>query len=259
MISIDDEMRNPAFAAFGDLTFSGRSFLDPLIIAVIVSLLLIGTGANATKDEAWGTVTNVVDGDTFDVTIEKASDRVTYAVERIRLADVDSPEMDSDSGTAARDFTYAILMNKKVFLDIDDQSSNGRDDYGRLICVVYLSGFYGQPITSPCYNRLLVDCGHASLTNFTNNEFDPRKWWSDIPESDSRQIDDDAGQNEQQNQSQDENANQSHDLANEVKNTWENELLPRLQDSAEKELDQMEREGWSWLKGKLGLNNSTSK
>ena len=116
----------------------------------------------------------MVDGDTFDVTIEKANAKVAYSVERIRLADVDSPEMESEKGPAARDFTYAVLMNKRVFLDIDDLSETGRDDYGRMICVAYLSGFYGQPIAAPNFNRLLVDSGHASLDNFTNNEFDPR-------------------------------------------------------------------------------------
>ena len=105
----------------------------------------------------------MVDGDTFDVTIEKADEKVLYTVERIRLADVDSPEIESDSGLDARDFTYAVLKNKRVYLDIDDLSGNGRDSYGRLICVVYLSGVYGQPIFAPNFNRLLVDSGHAKL------------------------------------------------------------------------------------------------
>ena len=88
------------------------------------SLIIFPAIALAAQDEAYGIVTNVVDGDTFDVTIEKAGAKVAYSVERIRLADVDSPEMESDSGPAARDFTYAVLMNKRVYLDIDDLSAN---------------------------------------------------------------------------------------------------------------------------------------
>lgn len=34
-----------------------------------------------------------MDGDTFDIRIEETDPRVVYEVERVRLADVDSPEM----------------------------------------------------------------------------------------------------------------------------------------------------------------------
>ncbi|MHB8117500.1 MAG: thermonuclease family protein [Methanothrix sp.] len=187
--------------------------------------------ALAAQDEAYGIVTNVVDGDTFDVTIEKAGAKVAYSVERIRLADVDSPEIESDRGPAAKDFTFAVLMNKRVYLDIDDLSANGRDSYGRLICVAYLTGIYGQPIAAPNFNRLLVDSGHARLENFTNNEFDPQYWRSEqTSTAEPRQG---LGQDLQQNLTED--------------------LLPRLQESAEKELDRAAKEGWDWLKGQIGI------
>ena len=71
----------------------------------------------------------------------------------------------------------AVLLNKRVYLDIDDLSV--RDPYGRLVCVVYLTGLYGQPILTPCFNRMLVDSGYAKIENSTNSEFDPSKWWPD--------------------------------------------------------------------------------
>ena len=52
------------------------------------AIILLTSAALAAQDEAYGMVTNVVDGDTFDVTIEKADPRITYSVERIRLSDV---------------------------------------------------------------------------------------------------------------------------------------------------------------------------
>jgi len=142
-------------------------------------MILLPIIVEAAQDEAYGVVTNVVDGDTFDVTIEKADSRIASAVERVRLADVNSPELSTPEGPSAMDFTFAVLMNKRVYLDIDDLSGSGRDSYGRLIAVVYLTGFYGQPLASPNFNRMLVDSGHAVLENFTNNEFDPADWWSD--------------------------------------------------------------------------------
>jgi len=204
-----------------------------LLFCISSSLITFPLVALAAQDEAYGIVTNVVDGDTFDVTIEKAGAKVAYRVERIRLADIDSPEMESEKGPAAKDFTFALLMNKRVYLDIDDLSANGRDSYGRLISVAYLTGFYGQPIASPNFNRLLVDSGHARLENFTNNEFDPKDWrngQSPLAESEPLQR---LGQELQKNLTED--------------------LLPRLQESAGKEMDKAAKESWDWLKGQIGV------
>jgi endonuclease YncB( thermonuclease family) len=212
-----------------------------LLICLSCSLIIIPTIVLASQDEAYGIVTNVVDGDTFDVTIEKANEKVLYRVERIRLADVDSPEMESEKGPAARDFTYAVLMNKRVFLDIDDLSENGRDSYGRMICVACLSGFYGQPIASPNFNCLLVDSGHARLENFTNNEFDPQDWRpgpGDALKTETAPLQS-LGQNLQKNLTED--------------------LLPRLQESAGKELNKAAAESLDWLKGQIGVGIANSK
>ena len=196
-------------------------------------LIIFPTIVLAVQDEAYGIVTNVVDGDTFDVTIEKAGEKVAYSVERIRLADVDSPEIETDRGPAAKDFTFAVLMNKRVYLDIDDHSANGRDSYGRLICVAYLTGVYGQPLAAPNFNRLLVDSGHARLENFTNNEFDPQDWRSvQSPQAESEPL---------------------QGLGRDLKQNLQEDLLPKLQESAGKELDKAAKEGWNWLKGQIGI------
>jgi len=184
--------------------------------------------------EAYGVVTNIVDGDTFDVTIEKADSRIFSSVERIRLADVNSPEMNTSTGPAAKDFTFAVLMNKRVYLDIDDLSGSGRDAYGRLICVAYLTGIYGQPMTSPSFNRMIVESGHARLENSTNNEFDPDDWWS-------RQ---DSGSGSGSGSIGDELENQLHDL------------LIQLQNDAGKELDKKATDALDWLKGQISVRTN---
>ena len=126
-----------------------------------------------------------------------------------------------------------MLMNKRVYLDIDDLSANGRDSYGRLICVAYLTGVYGQPMAAPNFNRLLVDSGHARLENFTNNEFDPQDWRS--------------GQGQQAE------SEPLQGLGQDLKQNLQEDLLPRLQESAGKELDKAAKEGWDWLKGQIGI------
>ena len=55
-------------------------------------LLLIALAAGA-PDEAMGRVSKVVDGDTFDVTLESHDSRISEDLIRIRLADIDTPEV----------------------------------------------------------------------------------------------------------------------------------------------------------------------
>ena len=127
--------------------------------------------------------------------------------------------------------------------------------HGRLICVAYLTGFYGQPLVSPNFNRLLVDAGHAKLENSTNNEFDPRDWWSeegtpsvvkplpDLQESPQESL--------QQSSQKDTQNDLENNTENDLKDDLQKNILPRLQEYAEKELDRAAKEGWNWLKGQI--------
>jgi len=197
-----------------------------IISLSLILLILLPIMGLAAQDEACGVVTKVVDGDTFDVSIEKADSRIVSGLERVRLADVNSPEIETAQGPSAKDFTFAVLMNKRVYLDIDDLSANGRDTYGRLVCVVYLTGFYGQPLASPNFNRMLVDSGHASLDNFTNNEFNPKDWWS---EQDSGSV--------------------SLPLESLLQDP-----LRQIQQSAGNELDQGARGAWDWIMDQISTH-----
>jgi micrococcal nuclease len=148
-----------------------------VVLAFFIPILVA-----ASPDEANGIVTNVVDGDTFDIRIDKTDPRILYEIERVRLADVDSPEMSTSEGPLAKVYTTDALLGQKVWLDIDDRSSDGRDPYERLLAVVYLEDLNGSINTIP-FNRLLVDAGFAVVKDFTNNEFDLATWWTEgIPE-----------------------------------------------------------------------------
>ena len=153
------------------------------ILALLVLASLLPILATAAPDEASGVVTNVVDGDTFDLRIEKTDPRILYEIERVRLADVDSPEMSSPEGPLAKNYTTETLLGQKVWLDIDDKSKDGRDMYERILAVVYLEDLDGTINTTHPFNRLLVDAGFAVVKDFTNNEFDPAAWWEEgIPQ-----------------------------------------------------------------------------
>jgi micrococcal nuclease len=108
------------------------------------------------------TVVNwVIDGDTFNVT----------AGERIRLADIDAPELGQTGYAAAKNLLISLAYNKTVYLDIDDISRT--DPYGRLVCVAFVD--YNSTHVKNINKALLTE-GVAIIDNFTNNEFNPSTW-----------------------------------------------------------------------------------
>ena len=83
-------------------------------------------------------VTNIVDGDTFDVSPGwEWEDRYgnPYKGSRIRIADYYAHEAGTPQGNADKQKLIALLLNETVEL------RNGQNvSYGRLVCDVYLHG-----------------------------------------------------------------------------------------------------------------------
>lgn len=79
------------------------------------------------------TVTNVVDGDTFDVSPAWSWRGNTGA--RIRPTGYDAPEMSTFAGLVAKQRLTSLLLNKPVEL-----RSAYDIDRGRLVCDVFLNG-----------------------------------------------------------------------------------------------------------------------
>jgi micrococcal nuclease len=124
---------------------------------------------SANPKEASGVVSKVADGDTVDVD----------GVGRVRLADIDCPELDAPGGPEAKDFTTSHLLNKTVYLDIDGLQRS--DPYGRLVAVLYLKKPDGSFVN---FNRMLVEAGQACIWDHKENEFSPADWWGGkIPNS----------------------------------------------------------------------------
>lgn len=134
--------------------------------------------ASCSPDEAYGRVSKVVDGDTFDVALQDYNaSQISEDIIRIRLADIDCPETRGpeacEAGKKASAYTKTWLQSAYIFLDLDDKT--GKDSFGRWVAVVYLSE-NNQPGRN--FNKMLVDAGHAVIEDFKNNEFDPGGWYT---------------------------------------------------------------------------------
>lgn len=103
-------------------------------------------------------VTRVVDGDTIEVALNGAT-------EKVRLIGVDTPESvhpdktkNTEFGKVASNFTKERLEGKDVELEFDVQE---RDQYGRLLAYVWLGG--------TMFNKTLLEEGYAQVATFPPN------------------------------------------------------------------------------------------
>lgn len=132
------------------------------LLSTLLSLALLSL-TTASPDEFSEKVIKVKDGDSL----------LIRGIGSVRLADINSYQLPTPEGKAAKKFTEQLL-GKRVHLDIDDMGS--RCPSGCHICVLYTE-FENGSINPICFNRMLVDAGHAVLADRTNNEFDPADWW----------------------------------------------------------------------------------
>jgi len=85
-------------------------------------------------DTIRGRVTNVVDGDTFDMRVThlgKENKRSYDNDERVRIAGIDAPELNTASGKAAKANIEKKLRGKEVRCSVQ-----ARDTYGRIVATI---------------------------------------------------------------------------------------------------------------------------
>jgi len=128
---------------------------------IIISLSFFTIPVYSWEIDETGTVYNIVDGDTVDVT----------SVGRIRLADIDCPESGEAGSAAATQYISSLIYQKEVYVDIDDIT--GKDPYDRWVAVIYV---YYDDDNLKNVNKAMLVAGHADIWDFDNNEFNPYSW-----------------------------------------------------------------------------------
>lgn len=108
--------------------------------------------------ELVGIVTKVVDGDTLDINGI-----------RIRLALVDTPEINQLGYDRAKQFVESLCLGKKGELDVDSGQRRG-DRHGREVGVVYCDGINtNEKLMSNNLARILVQ--FCDITEFANENW----------------------------------------------------------------------------------------
>ncbi|MHC1631543.1 MAG: thermonuclease family protein [Methanotrichaceae archaeon] len=144
-----------------------------IIFVDILALLLIALFSicylfqfDETKDQKLitGKVTRVIDGDTIVVDGER----------KVRLADIDCPEVGGAEGKYATEYTTNHLLDRNVGLLV-----TGHDNYGRTVAHVFIMTPTGEPVAN--FNKWLVVSGHAVIKDYPDT-LHPFQWCPELIE-----------------------------------------------------------------------------
>jgi micrococcal nuclease len=143
--------------------------------ATWLTLTLSSSHGDCGSWDALAVVVRVVDGDTFRAKITCVSGafsgRISVGTEyRVRLADVNAPELGTVEGERARRALENLIQGRTVMLDVD--GVDVFDRYSRVIAVAYID--YNETHILNI-NRWLVEEGYARVWDHPN-EFNPGTW-----------------------------------------------------------------------------------
>jgi endonuclease YncB( thermonuclease family) len=130
-----------------------------------VALLVLGVASPVSSSpgveiDVTAVVKRVIDGDTFDA----------FPVGRVRLADIDAPELGTAEGEASRIALERLILGKTIYLDVDDLYIIDR--YNRVVAIAYIR-YNDTHLLN--VNKWLVDNGYARIADYPN-EFKPSAW-----------------------------------------------------------------------------------
>jgi len=141
--------------------------LITVVFLLPTALYPAAAGIHSLEIDLEGIANNVIDGDTFDLT---TSNGTQY---RIRLADVDAPELDEEGYSESREYLRDLVSGESVILDIDNLYV--WDDHGngyRLVSIAYI-GFNSSHLLN--VNEAIFQAGHVEKKEY-DNEFTPYNW-----------------------------------------------------------------------------------
>jgi len=148
-----------------------------LVLGFTLAVLVFNAVASAsTSIEAVCIVKRVVDGDTIVVKVEWVAEKFNKVIHagsqyRVRFADINAPELDTEEGVAAKNALASVVKpGMTVYLDVDDVDVF--DKYGRIVAVVLIKYNETHMLN---LNKWMLDTGHAVVWDFPN-EFNPETW-----------------------------------------------------------------------------------
>ncbi len=148
-----------------------------ILAALLIQYLQVVFEAHADplySVEVYGAVVRVIDGDTLDLRVLAVyKDKYLSfngSTIRIRLADINAPELGTPEGEEAKRALTSLAYGKNIYLDVDDLHIYDR--YGRVVALAYLQINSTHLLN---INLWLALNDYAEIVDYPN-EFNPRRW-----------------------------------------------------------------------------------
>ena len=145
-----------------------------IVGTLLTSSIMVGCHGFSGEIDATAVAVYVYDGDTFRL------DKAVNGSDRVRLADIDASEYGRPLYVEAKNFLIGLVLNKTVYLDIDDVYVYDYSGTGtRLVCVAYVNH------NSTHYknvNKALLDASLAKISEYPN-EFKANTWNLYVPKT----------------------------------------------------------------------------
>ncbi|MFW6152649.1 MAG: thermonuclease family protein [Verrucomicrobiota bacterium] len=102
------------------------------ILFFAIFVILCGESHPILADSFTGIVDRVIDGDT--VVVERACPLACGSLQRVRLAEIDAPELAQDYGEESKRALAELVLNKQVRIEYSE-----KDFFGRIVGRVYIT------------------------------------------------------------------------------------------------------------------------
>ncbi len=137
------------------------------LLLALLFLAMFPAVSFAHPGELNGTVTGVVDGDTFRILAENGT---RYA---IRMADVNASELGQVGYDEAKSFLNSLINGKPVYLDVDNLYTwDNKGQGNRIVAIAYVV-FNSTHFLN--VNEAMFQGGYVEKKDYSN-EFDPYSW-----------------------------------------------------------------------------------
>ena len=146
MLTMRRNVSNPAGDSQKEHTFQLPPDLHKKRLLTLIVLLTLSLTSTLHAATITGRVERVIDGDTISVSCQSCSSCQKKKFHKIRLAEIDAPEMKTTHGPKAKAALSGMILHKTVVI-----TWTRRGRYRRIIGQVYINGI--------CINHAMVAQG----------------------------------------------------------------------------------------------------
>ncbi len=160
--SVDSKVIKGNAAKLSMTRMQHRTYALMILGLFLLAFISSNSLASGIQFESTAIVSTIIDGSSF----------TNNSGQTIKLAAIDTPQSSQPGYNEAKNYLSSILQGKTVYIDIDNLTST--DQYGRLMCVVYID--YNSTHYENVNMAMIVNSYAVPSSDLNHSEFNPSNW-----------------------------------------------------------------------------------